>query len=1128
MTPEQPAPTRPPLVLRFLRLFSSTPGLVLIAVASNLFANELDRLVDEVPSSHGHVHALTDLIGPGGLTQVGNWIAWGSSTTSPAAFILASTLADLAFIACYGLLALRLIRLCFDHWITTDDGYDGARPIVAYIALGLLVFADFGEDVLILISDGPLFDPNASEIFHESGWVALSYWLSAFTIAKWIALGFFLLYVVLSDRVGAKIRSFLPDALRALYAQRLVAIVVVAVGALCLLPLPDLFEQASDVYRGLFTFPNAALGIDFRALSTLVADIVVGLMLFAISRERARHYYLLGLGQARHVAWLRGWLYCALVIGAFALIIGLWKSWQSTDPLPLFVVLGVLVVVAIASVLIRIFGRGGVPALVRTNYVALAPRVGVAGDLLVATWVAIAFFAPFKAIVTPLFLTGAPDLFASTYRAALPVLIAVEILLFGCGVCFAVLIWRRLRTDSVPAESAPSAPVEQTGSRAPNAVLHGLRAAPVRGIEFLKSVGRPDVDVEIRARNRDEAAQRKFRWGMLAIASVVILGLLFFPTYGGWLLGPVGALILIIGSWADIIGTLIAVLGLRTPPEIFSALRLRSTPVVTLLVVVPLVVAFVGGPPQLHAVRFLPAKVSASTPSRLDLLRAFDKWNAAQRKCSTTFQVASGHKVSVRPLVLVAAQGGGIRAATWTVDVLTKLASAGACSDDSTFLSSGASGGSIGLTTFHVSGRNYKAQSEVSTADFAGPVALGTDVVALLTGDEVGAVTGIRVPTQTNPVNSGSPWIWHDRTALQELTWSSEATQFAKRIDLTDVQPTGYLVLNSTDSVSGCKVIVSQLDLGSFSTSTSPDCNGPSVGLSNTIDLRDSLGACFYQLQWSTAAELSARFPVVSPPGRIDSRTLPSTCKEPTVKQSDASKKNVPQRAPMQLVDGGTTDNSAIGTISDIAAPLSAIIARHNATVNGSKTQPFVVPVVLYASNDPGLDLTATANRTKPDALVPLSVLGAAHAAEISPATWLTRAVTGYSGVCDAYDAEHSKTKKAPAKPQLRLCDEGLNYFHNWIPGGATVVSPSTAPAVSVPLGWTLSDFSSARLGNEASSQAACGSVTQAQANAPTVPTTSRTTCRSDSGYGTFGRLLSFYSVGIDKTKLDSTPPTTK
>ena len=1068
------------------RSILSSTALALFAVAFLIVRNELDRLIGEVLSADGHTHSLSDVTGFAAAVQTNAWAGWKSASAAASAqsFIAIATGFELLFLACVAVLAYRLIEFSVRAWNSDHRSSRVSVLKASYVLLTAVGLSLLG-DVLVLALD--LLPGHAAP-----GWLTVV--LAVVSYARLAAIALLVLQFLLSEVVGTVVRRFLTLGFRALYAQRLMVIVVFAVGALSLLPLPNLFEQISDVYRGWVTYTAGAGYLPTFSgpvIATLVLDFVAfaltGLSLFTLGRQRARHYARLTKTDNRPAGRYRYWIIFALAVAVVALVLGLATKGASIDILVVSIFLVVVLAVPGVSALIDLVVGGrclGQPFL-GTNLVEHAAEVRTAGDLLVAVWIAIWVLGPFKALLSPLFLALTGEFKRSIYENSFWSLLAMEIVLLGIGVGVPVLYrFAIARKSSVLAAAEPVPPA--TSATPAAAHVRFELAAVARALVS----ERDDLD------EQDERTQAIVNGiGVVALsASVVgIAALLLLPTTFSYLLGPVGTLVLLIGCWATIIGMLIVAFGKSKPLSLFQVLKLRSTPIVTLLIVVPLAISFVDVPPTLHAIR---TTAGGTLAKRQTIQSAFTLWNAQEKGCST--QLSNGE--SIRPLLLFAAQGGGIRAATWTVDILRSLPAAtsatvpnsGECASHATFISSGASGGSIGIASFQPKGNSATMPATESTSNFGGPNALAADIAGLLDGDVIGGVTGIRMPSPTDLTDpTARPWAWHDRTALQELTWESQAAQFSKPYDVSPAAPTGYLILNSEDSVTNCKVIVSQLNLGATSNapSGSSNCAGPGTELSNTIDLEDYLGAhCMADLNWSTAAELSARFPVISPPGRVSNQTLPSNC-------LTSSRANLQS---MQLVDGGTADNSAIGSISDISPELASVVSRFNAKETGSAASPFVVPIVIYASNDPGLDLTSTPNKTKPDALVPIAAVQDAQIALVSPSAWLTRISNGLSQVCGGFSLTHPGSASA-------TCDKAVAGTRALVPEGVVVASPSTQPAVSVPLGWSLSGFSRARLDLEAAAQAQCGS------NDSTVDKA----CRANRGYGKLGSVLDLFRYAV-------------
>lgn len=996
---------------RVRRTVGSSTALALLAVALLVTMKEIERLVGRVLGGDGHTHDLGTIVGPGAGTEVEAWRDWSAAAFSPEPLIVAYALVDLAFIACYAILLRRLvIAAVAASTKRLPDAAPASRATAGLRMVGILVALDVAEDLgLILLATA----------LPAAGTPALDGLAIALAVATYLKLGALLvlaLYLVLGTVAGRAVRSAVARILAALYAQRLSLITVLGIGAVSLVSVDGVLEQVADVYRGWVQYPASGASplpqLDgWPILFAVLAFLITGAGLFVLGRQRARHYRRRDSPDDERARVLHyPWLAAAAGVVLVAIVVGAATGWTSVDPLTVALFAGAIAAIALVSLAIRRSGIRLADPLLPLALGRRAADVEIAGDLLVVAWIGVWALSPFKALLAPLLLGANGQFAGSRFASSLPSLIVIEIALLVIAVVAPVL-FRRLASRDFAGQ------VGAVLSTDPDRIDEHSRTFRVLGIV------------------------------VVAVSTAFIAVCLLVPALVGQALGPVAVLVLLAGAWTTLIGSLVLALGRRQPLELFRVLRLRSTPVVTLLVLLPIVVTFIDGAPGLHAVRISHAGDGAA---RDTLPEAFARWHEAQ-DCS--LELPSGSRAY--PLVLVATHGGGIRAATWTVDVMRELPRDGECAAGATLLSSGASGGSVGLATFRAEG-NALAPAEMNTVALGGPGALGVSVTGMMAGDLVGSLTGIRVPSPSDYADPfGSPWKWYDRPGLQERTWEGDAPQLAEPWNGEAQSPTGYLILNSTDAISNCKVLVSQLDLtptddelyADGGEPTVPQCTGPDAELANSVDLQDYLGDdCMADLSWATAAEFSARFPVVSPAGRVSNETLPTECNEV---------------ADLQLVDGGLTDNSALGTISDLAPELVALIAEANEAADGV-SEPFVVPVVLYIQNNAGEDVTAEPDETRPDALIPLAALANAPLATITPGAWLTRLSTTLENVCTT-------------GPSYDDCSAAVAGVRRVVPHGVAVVAPTTSPAVSVPLGWTLSSFARSRLRIEAETQAECG-----------------------------------------------------
>jgi hypothetical protein len=253
------------------------------------------------------------------------------------------------------------------------------------------------------------------------------------------------------------------------------------------------------------------------------------------------------------------------------------------------------------------------------------------------------------------------------------------------------------------------------------------------------------------------------------------------------------------------------------------------------------------------------------------------------------------------PVVLVAASGGGIRAAYWTASALAAMESVPGFADD-LFAISAVSGGSLGAATYVALKRE-----ELDTGKPADLLGRARTVLAHDFLSPV--VAGLLFPDLAQrffPI----PLRWADRQRFLEKSWEDALgpapNPFTRSFTALYATSRGdrlpSLLLNATAVESGSRAIVSNLAVGGFS---------------DTVDLLDK-GYSTQRVKLSAAAGMSARFTYVSPAG--------------TLWRPDGSK--------MRVVDGGYFENSGAVTAMDVLTALRA-------------AKPSLLPVLILIRNDP-------------------------------------------------------------------------------------------------------------------------------------------------------------------------------
>lgn len=388
--------------------------------------------------------------------------------------------------------------------------------------------------------------------------------------------------------------------------------------------------------------------------------------------------------------------------------------------------------------------------------------------------------------------------------------------------------------------------------------------------------------------HRHESFLKLPRGTLIAVTIMVVLSLAIFLTFlsspvtAPTTMGTAAILALAAASWVCF-GSFLITVG-----------NSIHFPVISGLVVLAVVSSCLN---DNHGVRIL----DQQNGPRLSLEGALDKWKA---DIAATFPQERRH-----PLFIVAAEGGGIRAAYWTATVLgtiqEKALEAHVDFPSHVFAVSGVSGGSLGAAVFVAEmGEGQRPETLTSAQDMLGEDFLSPALAAMLYGDFVQRF----IPAKIKKL---------DRGRVLEMAWedgwrrkvSPQSNRFERGMnDLFEAR--GFMVpalfLNATSVEAGRRVIVSNVQ-----------CSQNGSPTSDFIDSEDAIDKLNGKsMRLSTAAHLSARFTYVSPAGLFPDG--------------------------QHVVDGGYFENSGETTVRDILQVVEA------------NSDEDIVPIVIEIGNAPG------------------------------------------------------------------------------------------------------------------------------------------------------------------------------
>jgi len=311
------------------------------------------------------------------------------------------------------------------------------------------------------------------------------------------------------------------------------------------------------------------------------------------------------------------------------------------------------------------------------------------------------------------------------------------------------------------------------------------------------------------------------------------------------------------------------------------------------------------------------------------------------------------------PIILISAEGGGIRAAYWTAAVLTELEDRSRALIEKgqlpatfarhVFSISGVSGGSLGAAVFAAlvkdQNRSHGAHNPLESCQLPPHPSLRQTAQTFLKQDFLSPTVGVLL--FPDMFQRFLPWaILDDRALALERSWEQAwvdcvgSNRFAQPFD--DLWEDHHfdvplLFLNSTVVETGQRLIMHPLPFAAQPAQDSPLNISPiphrpfQYYFNDALDGPAVLGG---RVPLSTAVHMSARFTYVSPAGTIFRQDLP--------KDYTAASSVNPQV--IRVVDGGYFENSGAVTTDEILLAIERIAERHNLQIH---------PIVIHISNDP-------------------------------------------------------------------------------------------------------------------------------------------------------------------------------
>lgn len=959
-----------------------------LMLSAGLAINEVATLVGEV-SIDGNSYPASAMWGPTHLIgKPDAFASWAKATG--AGFDLRSWLMwtiylDIGYIVGYaGVLTGLFLRwdltlprrfLDFRYWI------------------GALVVADVAEDVFSVFAIRALPSKGAE----YGSWAVMP--LTVASGLKWACLTVVLLIGIFGFARNVGDRERFRNTRAVLRLHRFQLISLAALAALLILPGSGVLQQGVDIERAWLLTDDSVLRSSGYIAAAVLAMLALAAVLRYLASVHVSDLYVPApetsaptaedrrLGASDTIPyWLIGALSMLLLASLLRVL-----HWARIYWGPVFGIVGVLFLV---QLLVWMFRNSPLTQLSRRDESALRPFAWKVGRLIAIAVLAVLWLSLVRAYAGAM-LVGKERGLARCVAG------------IGTVLACATLCWAGSPPRGLTLLGDPGFTVRRWQRYLHPQLVGALdwRTARIRG-----AAGRTAEPI-------------RPLWSVLPTATLylaAVIPLLVFPMPVARTLGAVG----VIGLCLAAVSLFFAVLSIASqqikPARLLLMLRMRRTPLVGILTVILILSTFLGRTDMLHRIRGS-ATASGSTPvtdTRVDLHAAFAQWRTAG---SCVLPSPTDSTLKIRPLLFVAAEGGGIRAAWWTVKAMNQLVSTNC--RNSVLLTSGVSGGAVGLGLMATS-----ADAETELARMAGQDAVSAGLEGMLSRDLVAGILGLNVE-----VADGGDDSYPDRAGLIEQQWETRsklATPFPASPNST---APWYTVFNGTSVLHGCRVLLTNVRIG---TDDPPDCRSPTATVPGAYDLLADQN-CLLGLRTSTASLLAARFPYVTPSGIVQG------CKG--------------DNAADQVLDGGYSENTGMDTLDAALAELMPDIRSANAAALTGNS-PVIVPIVVYLHNTPVASVGTVASTPKPsaEAFVPLQNKSSAAGDLARPATLLARSQTIAARWLDVPPELSTPADRTAARIKAEV--------QAVLPDYTITIAPQQTPQIAVPLGWSLSKASRASL----------------------------------------------------------------